>query len=195
MLALYPSPGRRPPELWVPPSEANCPPTSAKAPSLPDSKSKDCRRRPSPARCVWTSHGQGYTAVVPISIEPGLQTVEVMVKVPHPEPWWPVGQGGQALYTATLTATAGATVIHRTTRRVGFRHLRPDQSPHPADGQRFVMVVNGRPVFAKGANWVPADIIVARIEQRRYAELIDRALELNFNFLRVWGGVPDMYGG
>ena len=132
--------------------------------------------------------GTGLHTVIPLTIAPGMQTVEGTLKVPHPELWWPVGHGAQALYPVSITVSVGDEVVYQATKRVGFRQIRVDQSPHPAGGRRFVIVVNGRPLFAKGANWVPPDVIIARIDRQRYADLIDRALELHFNFLRVWGG-------
>src|SRR5690606_30686417 len=51
----------------------------------------------------------------------------------------------------------------------------------------FVVTVNNRRVFCKGGNTAPLDTIPNRIDRARYQTLIDRALEENFNFLRVNG--------
>ena len=71
---------------------------------------------------------------------------------------------------------------------MGFRHIAVDQSPHPQGGRYFVLKINHRPIFCKGGNFVPADPILARLDRARYEMLVDRALESNFNLLRVWGG-------
>jgi beta-mannosidase len=123
-----------------------------------------------------------------VTIKPGLQAVEATVTLDRPRLWWPVGQGEPHLYTVRAALTVGGRIVGRREARVGFRHVRVNQEPHPDGGRYFHFEVNGRKVFCRGANLVPADIIVARLDRARYAALVDRALEANFNFLRVWGG-------
>ncbi|MCK4450973.1 MAG: glycoside hydrolase family 2 protein, partial [Anaerolineae bacterium] len=41
---------------------------------------------------------------------------------------------------------------------------------------------------AKGANWIPADSFVAQVDEARYRDLLELAVEANMNLLRVWGG-------
>ncbi|MBN1458529.1 MAG: hypothetical protein JXA57_03270, partial [Armatimonadetes bacterium] len=52
----------------------------------------------------------------------------------------------------------------------------------------FTFVVNGVPIFAKGANWVPTDSLLSRVTPEKYEALIRDACGANFNMLRVWGG-------
>lgn len=57
-------------------------------------------------------------------------------------------------------------------------------------GLAYRVTKEGRPLFAKGANWIPAHTFpVADSEQReRYRRLLTSAKEANFNMIRVWGG-------
>ncbi len=55
-------------------------------------------------------------------------------------------------------------------------------------GKYCVLKVNGRPIFCKGGNWVPPDLLYSAVTKERYQELIDLALAANFNLLRIWGG-------
>jgi beta-mannosidase len=87
-----------------------------------------------------------------------------------------------------VTLTLNEQVLATYSRKVGFRHVRVNQDPHPREGNYFIIEVNRKPIFCKGGNFVPADPIFARIDRKRYEALVDRALEANFNFLRVWGG-------
>jgi hypothetical protein len=43
-------------------------------------------------------------------------------------------------------------------------------------------------VFAKGGDFIPVDMVYSQITRENYEVAIDRAIENNFNALRVWGG-------
>jgi beta-mannosidase len=47
--------------------------------------------------------------------------------------------------------------------------------------------VNGKKMFAKGANWIPVDQLL-RLDHDKYDWLLRLFKEANFNLLRVWGG-------
>ncbi len=132
--------------------------------------------------------GAGIRTRVPVKIKPGLQSCEAAIELKNPRLWWPVGHGRQNLYTVRVSLTAGGRALGANAARVGFRHVRINQDPHPVSGRYFNFEVNGKKIFLKGANFVPADMIFARIDRKRYDRLTDLALEANFNFLRVWGG-------
>ena len=46
----------------------------------------------------------------------------------------------------------------------------------------------GRRIFAKGANWIPADSFLTRVSKEKYSILLSLAKEASMNFIRVWGG-------
>ncbi len=99
-----------------------------------------------------------------------------------PDLWWPAGQGAQPLYH--LTATCGD---QRIARRIGFRQIELDTTKDAA-GARFAFKVNGRDVFAKGANWIPADALAGRITPEKTRDLLQSAVDANMNMIRIWGG-------
>lgn len=55
-------------------------------------------------------------------------------------------------------------------------------------GQSFVFAVNGRKIFAKGANYIPLRICYSETTRQDYEGLIEAAQNVNMNMLRVWGG-------
>lgn len=114
--------------------------------------------------------------------------VSATISVDSPKLWFPAGYGEHYLYDLIYSLECNGNTIDTDERRIGFRHVHVDQSPHPEGGNYFILNVNGVPVFAKGANLVPADMIIAAIDDDRYDKLTDLALEANFNMLRVWGG-------
>ena len=55
-------------------------------------------------------------------------------------------------------------------------------------GRTFYIAVNDVPVFLKGSNWVPADIIPELVTLDYIRMLLTSCKEANMNTLRVWGG-------
>ena len=104
------------------------------------------------------------------------------ISVENPQLWWPAGQGDQPLYDLTVTA-GGA----HTTLRVGLRNV-DLVTTSDAAGLGFKFAVNGRDIFAKGANWIPADALAGRITPEATRDMLQSAVDANMNMIRVWGG-------
>lgn len=98
------------------------------------------------------------------------------------EPWWPRTHGDPQLYDCTIelkTAAGPVTIAHE---RVGFRSVALDDVPG-----RVQIVINGVPIFCRGACWTTNDIVSlvgAPTEMRRTLEL---AAHANANMIRVGG--------
>ena len=109
------------------------------------------------------------------------------IVVTAPQLWWPNGQGAQPLYELAVVATQDGREIGRWSRRLGLRTIVLDRH---ADqwGESFQFVVNGRPVFAKGANWIPAHSLPAGLTRADYARDLVAAAQAHMNMIRVWGG-------
>lgn len=107
-----------------------------------------------------------------------------------PRLWWTHDLGDPFLYSLTVELLAGNTVVAVDSRQVGIRSLKLDQSPDPEEpGTRFFrFVLNHVPIFAKGADWVPADSFVGAIELDRYTRWLEDARDANMQMVRVWGG-------
>ena len=118
----------------------------------------------------------------------GADGIGVSVKLDAPRLWWPVGYGAQPLYPVALSLYEGERLIYRHEEEVGLRYVEVKQPPHPEKGHYFIIEVNHTPIFFKGSNFVPNDMITAAITDERYDKLTDLALEANFNMLRIWGG-------
>ena len=103
------------------------------------------------------------------------------VAIDNPKLWWPAGMGEQAM-TDIPYVVDGVRYV----KRIGLRKavLVHGTAAKPA----FHFEVNGVPVFAKGANWIPADALECRLTPERYRDLLESAVAANMNMLRVWGG-------
>jgi len=113
-----------------------------------------------------------------------------------PELWWPAGLGAPSLLTVTSylvqdpvksRADAERVALDRRVTRVGLRTFRLLQEPD-RHGQSFEFEVNGRRLYALGANWIPDHSFPSVISRARLAEQLERARDLGMNMLRVWGG-------
>jgi beta-mannosidase len=102
--------------------------------------------------------------------------------IDNPDLWWPAGQGAQRLHD--LCVTLGDQVV---TRRIGLRQAEL-VTEKDAAGLGFKVRMNGRDIFAKGANWIPQDALAGRINQGDTRGLLQSAVDANMNMLRVWGG-------
>lgn len=115
------------------------------------------------------------------------QKIELDFAIANPKLWYPVGLGEQALYTFKARLTVDKKVIDEQSKRTGLRTLELRQKPDE-HGISFEFVINGTPVFGRGANWIPADIFPTRITKEKYKNLLTSLRDANMNMLRVWGG-------
>jgi beta-mannosidase len=100
-----------------------------------------------------------------------VEVVDGVARVPGAERWWPHTHGTPVLHTVTVDGVEVA--------RVGFRTVEADT----ADGG-FRLLVNGTPVFARGACWVPPDVVTLNADPR---PAIERAAAAGMNLLRLTG--------
>ncbi|HWP68555.1 MAG TPA: glycoside hydrolase family 2 protein, partial [Rectinemataceae bacterium] len=121
----------------------------------------------------------------------GDSTISREIVVRDPEFWWPNEMGEQALYELVASAEAvkpgSALAPHVLRKKIGFRELRVS-TEEDAIGREMKIVVNGHDVFAKGANWIPADALPSRWTDSRIEGLLRSAAAVHINCLRVWGG-------
>ncbi|WP_092966544.1 glycoside hydrolase family 2 protein [Agromyces sp. CF514] len=122
-----------------------------------------------------------------VEIPAGEREAVVRVDLEQAERWWPVGYGEPVLHDVRVRLGVDGWVLDETTRRVGFRDLRWNTEPD-ADGTPFQLVVNDRPVFVKGVNWIPDDAFPVRVDRARYRARLEQAASAGLNLIRVWGG-------
>ncbi|MBB6429128.1 beta-mannosidase [Algisphaera agarilytica] len=116
----------------------------------------------------------------------GVLDAELLIE--QPELWWPAGMGEQPLYDVEIELRDELGGVFDVARRhIGLREFKLVRE---ADewGESFAFEANGRRFFAKGANWIPADVIPSRIPKGRIRSLLGDAVDANMNMIRVWGG-------
>lgn len=109
------------------------------------------------------------------------------VQIDAPQLWWPNGYGSQPLYQARVELRQADVSIDQRDYQIGLRTIELRQETDEW-GRSFEFVVNGQPIFAKGADWIPADSFPTRISDAHLEGLIRSAVDTHQNMLRVWGG-------
>jgi beta-mannosidase len=135
------------------------------------------------------------------SKETGLINSNTLLSVvlDNPQLWWPHDHGDQPLYVSRLSIIDNeGNILDSEEQLLGFRRIQlvmneglwQEEIPFPKTRNKppITVEINGRRIFAKGTNWVNPEIFPGSITSERYEELVDLALQANFNLLRVWGG-------
>lgn len=117
-----------------------------------------------------------------MGLRPGENTVRHVFHIKEPKLWWPAGSGEQALYELAVEIPS-ETVI----RQIGLRDVELFTDKDEA-GSRFAFRVNGREIFCRGANWIPADALFSLTSKEKTRDLLQSAVDANMNMIRVWGG-------
>jgi beta-mannosidase len=153
--------------------------------------------------CPVQLHGDFSQAVLDVHayLEGQLQNTQLEVALLDPEGrelervQCPVIDGSvtcaftQPLYTVRMRLERDNEVLDAKSQRIGVRQIRVLQEPiENQPGRSFCFEVNGIEMFLGGANWIPDDLMLARVTLDRYAQRIQQAKNANMQMLRVWGG-------
>mgnify|MGYP004518226209 FL=1 len=122
-----------------------------------------------------------------IELLPGDNTVSLPVMIDNPHLWMPNGWGEPSLYKFTASVSVDGVEVASQERQVGLRSIRVvmEDDEH---GKSFYFEVNGHPMFAKGANFIPDDALLPNVTPERYKRILEDVKAANMNMLRVWGG-------
>jgi beta-mannosidase len=121
------------------------------------------------------------------SVQVDSSEISFFFVVKNPRLWWPNGSGDQPIYAVVLTVADGKGEVHTIRVPFGIRTVRLLQKPD-RDGRSFIFEINGRKVFCKGADWIPADTFLPRVTLETYERLLTLARDASMNMIRVWGG-------
>lgn len=109
------------------------------------------------------------------------------IVIENPMLWWPNGFGRQDLYTVCVTLKQDDVLLDTWERKIGLRTITMDRTKDQW-GERFATCVNGVNIFAMGADYIPEDHILGRVNKEVTRNLLEKAVFANFNCIRVWGG-------
>jgi len=111
----------------------------------------------------------------------------IKLEIENPQLWWTHDLGIPNLYNLTVSILS-EDVIDESAMKIGIRDIQLIRNPDKW-GETFYFLLNGVPIFAKGANWVPIDNFIPRGKRLGLYQMnLKYTKEANMNMLRTWGG-------
>lgn len=141
---------------------------------------------------IFTQEAGKYSVAVNgnvqnISLKQGKNKISIPYQIKNPKLWQPNGWGEPNLYDLKISLRKDSEILADKVERIGLRTIELIQEKD-AKGKSFYFKVNGKPLYAKGTNWIPSDSFTPRITKEKYRKLIEDCKEANMNMIRVWGG-------
>ena len=138
-----------------------------------------------PTLIVLSIAGKDFS--LPIQAGNEKKEFDVPLTIDNPKFWWPHNLGEPYLYEVDIKLRKGAVVTDNVKVNHGVRNvsLISDDDQY---GQSFYFMINGIPVYMKGANYIPQHSLQNRVTDAHYENLLQDVVDANMNMLRVWGG-------
>jgi beta-mannosidase len=136
---------------------------------------------------LFNDAGKPVVMTSKAELHPGTNQIEIPVQIEKPKLWFPVGYGDQPLYEFAAQVSVGGAKADERKAKVGLRSVVLDRHVDKW-GRSFQFVVNGIPMFAKGADVIPFDSFPNRVTTADYRRILESAREANMNMIRHWGG-------
>lgn len=120
------------------------------------------------------------------TLKPGINIFEYKQSISSPQLWMPNGWGDANIYAIKATVASNK---HKSIKEynIGLRTIEFINNKDSI-GQSFYFKVNGEPIFAKGANYIPSDIILTNVTKKDLENLFKDIKSSNMNMIRIWGG-------
>ncbi|TWJ03190.1 beta-mannosidase [Mucilaginibacter frigoritolerans] len=123
----------------------------------------------------------------PVTLHTGINEISYPIDIANPKLWYPNGYGKQDMYHFKATLLTGGHVADVVSTRSGLRSVRLNLD-RDSLGRKFEFIVNGIPVFAKGASVIPFDHFPTRMTAERYRRFLQAGADAHMNMMRLWGG-------
>jgi beta-mannosidase len=122
-----------------------------------------------------------------VRLVPGVSRISVPIHIANPKLWYPNGYGAQDRYQFSAVVRTGKDVAANAALKTGLRSIELRREVTKT-GKSFAFVVNGIPVFAKGADVIPFDSFPNRVTSEIHRQILESARDAHMNMVREWGG-------
>jgi beta-mannosidase len=137
--------------------------------------------------CRVTISGDSRQITQQLAVHRGDDEFSTVIRIDSPSLWWPAGYGSPNLYKIDVEIFAGQECVEKTDGHFGIRTVRLNKSFDNKE-PKFEFEINGVPVYAKGASWVPPSVFPGAVTDQMYQRLLSAAAGANINMLRICGG-------
>lgn len=135
-----------------------------------------------------TNRTGGEQFISAIEIRPEQNEYIFPITIEDPELWWTHNLGDPFLYDYQIELLhSKKEIIDQHKGRFGIRSIELI-TEKDSIGQGFYFKLNGVPVYAKGANYIPQNILYTEVQPKDHENLISDVVKSNINMIRVWGG-------
>ncbi len=117
----------------------------------------------------------------------GLNVVMIDASILNPQWWWTHDLGTPYLYDVDVEFYTEGGFVEKKSSRIGIRTVEL-VTEKDEKGKSFYFKLNGKPIFAKGANYIPQNIFQEKVKPADNLRTIESAVKANMNMLRIWGG-------
>lgn len=141
---------------------------------------------------INTYHGEVNNAKLqnnlnyPLKLKGGINTDTFHYSIRNPKLWNSNGLGEAHLYGYDINLKYNNKIINYK-NTIGLKIVELVRQKDSI-GESFYFKLNGKPVFMKGANYIPQDNFVSRTSVKDYKKMIQLAKDAHMNMIRVWGG-------
>jgi len=113
--------------------------------------------------------------------------ITIPLKITNPILWWTHNLGTPYLYTIKVIVESKNEILDTYTLTKGLRTIELINKKDSI-GESFYFKLNGKAIYAKGANYIPQNSLQNKVTNLHYENLLNDVVDANMNMLRVWGG-------
>ncbi len=148
----------------------------------------------------FTINGDGINegkACAIAELSEGINTINAEIQIDNPPLWKTSGELAEEglsenkLFNLCISTTDSCGSEQKDSKKICFSTLKSvseKDNSNGKEGRCLYFENNGRKIFAKGSNWIPADSLPSRMTEERYTKLLKSAQDAGQNCIRVWGG-------
>ena len=123
-----------------------------------------------------------------IDLEEGENNFSFPFEILNPKLWYPNDLGERNFYSFNVKMLDNENILEEKDITMGIRTVEMIEEPDSI-GTAFYFKVNGIPLYMKGANYIPEEMITSWMSREKTKKLLEQCVgDAHMNMLRIWGG-------